>query len=177
MQQASSLFVLTAALLLAYQHRLNTNACAFICLFSFPAAGEILRRQRDFVSLARSPHWWESIVCNMDNFSPERFRYFFRVKRERADSLVDMLRPRLQRNGPKAHSVKLIVHVALWRMAHGETEASVGERFGCGPSSVGPMLYDFCNALCAQMLADTVKLPTTDQLDEVRSAAPLIFAW
>ena len=57
---------------------------------------------RQHVSLPRSPHWWEAIVCNIENFGPDLFRYFFRITRERAEWLVESLRPQLQRKGCNA---------------------------------------------------------------------------
>ena len=39
------------------------------------------------VCLARSPHWWETIVCSLENFDDDRFKYFFRVTRQRAEFL------------------------------------------------------------------------------------------
>ena len=122
------------------------------------------------VSLPRSPHWWKAIVCNIENFGPDCFRYFFCITRKRAEWLVERLRAQLQRKGCNAKQpldVKLIVHAALWRLAHGETEARTGERFGICTSSVHEATCCFCIALCDALLQEYIHMQTLQQLPEV----------
>ena len=60
-------------------------------LFDAPVAEQDGRSCREWVSLPRSPDWFETIVCSLDNFDNKRFQYFFRVTRDRADWLVETL--------------------------------------------------------------------------------------
>ena len=114
-------------------------------LFDAPVAEQDGRSCRKWVSLPRSPHWFETIVCSLDNFDNNRFQYFFRVTRDRADWLVETLYDLLVKKSTNCRepcSPKL--HASLWRLGHAETVAAVGERFGIGPATVQQACVRFC---------------------------------
>ena len=121
-------------------------------LYDAPVAEQDGRSCRKGISLPRSRHWFETIVCSLDNFDNKRFQYFFRVTRDRAHWLMETLYDLLVKkstNCKEPCSPKLLVHASLWRLGHAETVAAVGERFGTGPATVQQACVRFWSRLGA----------------------------
>ena len=115
-------------------------------LYDAPVAKQDGRSCRKGISLPRSRHWFETIVCSLDNFDNKRSQYFFRATRDRADWLMETLYDLLVN---KSTSPKLLVHASLRRLGHAETVAAVRERFGTGLATVQQACVRFWSRLGA----------------------------
>ena len=139
--------------LLMMQVKMDADTSVVVLwLYDAPVAEQDGRSCRKGISLPRSRHWFETIVCSLDNFDNKRFQYFFRATRDRADWMMETLYDLLVKkstNCKEPCSPELLVHASLRRLGHAETVAAVRERFGTGPATVQQACVRFWSRLGA----------------------------
>ncbi|XP_054841812.1 uncharacterized protein LOC129333895 [Eublepharis macularius] len=116
-------------------------------------------QSRAYWVFPRSWDWWDKIV--LDNWEDHHWIEGFRMSRSTFHEIVDVLRPRLQRQETTMRSpvpVEKRLAVALWYLANGIAYRLVRDQFGLGLSTIGTIVLEVCYALELEMLSRAVSL-------------------
>ncbi|XP_048343630.1 putative nuclease HARBI1 [Sphaerodactylus townsendi] len=106
------------------------------------------QRHRFWVYPQRNKDWWQN--CVMSSWVDEEWLRNFRMTRRTFMSIVESLRPLLQRqetNMRASFPVEMVVGMAIWYLASPNSFREVKQRFGVGLTSVAEAVHDFCRAV------------------------------
>ncbi|XP_060094625.1 uncharacterized protein LOC132571848 [Heteronotia binoei] len=111
--------------------------------------------------------WWEKFVAEV--WDAEKWIESFRMTRGTLFSIVEVLRPRIERQrtvmrAPIATEKR--VAITVWWLANRECYRIVGQQFGVARSTVAEIVLEVCFALGLDLLRKTVCLGEVDKIME-----------
>ena len=132
---------------------------------------DILPKTRSVWERDREEFWFENMWENRHNHDMQlQRRLDFRMNGENFEKLVDIVRPRLEKQDTqlrKAIPVEKRVAVALWRLSTGNSFRTVSKTFAIGKSSAVSIKREFCSEIF-RLSADFIKFPIS-QLDTAKA--------
>ncbi|XP_015282244.1 PREDICTED: putative nuclease HARBI1 [Gekko japonicus] len=110
-------------------------------------------------------HWWEKFVAEV--WDADRWIENFRMSRGTLFSIVEVLRPRIERQrtvmrAPIATEKR--VAITVWWLANKECYRIVGQQFGVARSTVAEIVLEVCFAIDVDLLRKTVCLGEVDKI-------------
>jgi hypothetical protein len=117
--------------------------------------------RRSVWCLKKNGRWWTQVVPVMTN---RQFKENFRIERSTFSSLLQQLRPYLEKSDTNYRSAVPVdkrIACALYALGSSSELRTIGNLFGIGKSTAGEILHDFCSVLVDMFFYQFIKFPNT----------------
>ena len=124
----------------------------------------MLNSHRKIWAIERSEFWFSNLFRTIDDpENAEEWRRHFRLNASSFKSLVELVRPRLEKRDTqfrKAICIEKRVAIGLWRLTTGNSYRTIAQSFGVGISSAHLVTHKLTAEL-ARVAPDFIKFPST----------------
>ncbi|XP_070552294.1 uncharacterized protein [Ptychodera flava] len=116
----------------------------------------------------RSRNWWEDVVLRTWNDSD--WVENFRMTKATFRFLCNRLRDRINRIHTRFRSAVMVdqrIAITLWKLGTNCDYRTIGHLFGVGRSTVCEIFRETCKAICDELLAEVIHLPTQHEAQRI----------